>query len=166
MRTGRPKATLELTADELTQLKSFATSRTLPHSLVSRAKVVLWSAGGETNTDIANRLGWRKATVGKWRQRFIEHRLVGLYDELRPGRPRTIEDERIAALLKRTLTRKPTGGTHWSVRQAAQNSGISKSSVSKLCKDIDERVNAFLKRRILHHERSSIRVQSRGDRGG
>ena len=25
-------------------------------------------------------------------------------------------------------------------------SGISKSSVSKLCKDIDERVNAFLKR--------------------
>jgi len=132
MGTGRPKATLELTADEHTQLKGLASSRSLPHSLVSRAKVVLWSAGGETNTDIANRLGWTKATVGKWRQRFIEHRLVGLYDELRPGRPRSIEDEQIAALLKRTLTRKPAGGTHWSVRQAAQNSGISKSSVHRV----------------------------------
>jgi len=30
--------------------------------------------------------------------------------------------------------------------QAIDMSGISKSSVSKLCKDIDERVNAFLKR--------------------
>src|SRR5207245_4509108 len=48
------------------------------------------------------------ATVGKWRQRFIQHRLAGLYDELLPGRPRTIEDEQIAALLKRTLSRKPT----------------------------------------------------------
>jgi putative transposase len=31
--------------------------------------------------------------------------------------------------------------------QAMGMSGISRSSVSKLCKDIDERVNAFLKRR-------------------
>lgn len=30
--------------------------------------------------------------------------------------------------------------------QAMGMTGISKSSVSKLCKDIDERVNAFLKR--------------------
>jgi putative transposase len=57
---------------------------------------------------------------------------VGLYDELRPGRPRSIEDEQIAALLKRTLTGKPAGSTHWSVRQAAQDSGISKSSVHRL----------------------------------
>ena len=32
--------------------------------------------------------------------------------------------------------------------QAMGMTGISKSSVSKLCKDIDERVNAFLKRRL------------------
>jgi putative transposase len=58
--------------------------------------------------------------------------LAGLYDELRSGRPRSIEDEQIAALLKRTLSRKPTGGTHWSIRQAAQASGISRSSVHRL----------------------------------
>jgi putative transposase len=116
MPTGRPKVALELTAEERTQLKALSTSRTLPHSLVSRAKAVLWSAEGRSNTEIAGRLGWIKATVGKWRERFVQHRVPGLYDELRPGRPRSIDDEQIAALLKRTLSRKPRGGTHWSIR--------------------------------------------------
>nr|WP_244558856.1 helix-turn-helix domain-containing protein [Bradyrhizobium brasilense] len=34
-------------------------------------------------------------TVGKWRRRFVEHRLEGLRDEPRSGTPRTIEDTRI-----------------------------------------------------------------------
>lgn len=99
---------------------------------MARARLVLWSAQGQSNSDIAERLHWTKATVGKWRQRFLEHRLAGLYDELRPGRPRTIEEEQVAHLLTRTLSRKPAGGTHWSVRQAAQASGISKSTVHRL----------------------------------
>src|SRR6201993_2782074 len=132
MLTGRPKATLELSGEERTQLKSLAASRSLPHALVSRTKVVLWSAEGQSNSEIAGRLGWAKATVGKWRQRFIEHRVAGLYDELKPGRPRSIADEQIALLLKRTLSRTPAGGTHWSVRQAAQDSGISKSTVHRV----------------------------------
>ena len=93
---------------------------------------MLRSAEGETNTQIAESLQWTKATVGKWRKRFIDRRLAGLYDELRPGRPRTIEEERVAALLKRTLSRKPTAGTHWTVRLAAQASGISKTTVHRL----------------------------------
>ena len=118
--------------DERTQLKSLAASRSLPHALVCQARVVLWSAEGQSNTENAERLGWAKATVGKRRQRFLEQRVAGLYDELRPGRPRSIADEQIAVLLKRTLSRKPAGATHWSVRQAAHDSGISKSTVHRV----------------------------------
>ena len=132
MLTGRPKPALQLTVDERTQLKSLAASRSLPYALVCRARVVLWSAEGQSNTEIAERLGWAKVTVGKWRQRFLEQRVAGLYDELRPGRPRSIADEQIAVLLKRTLSRKPAGATHWSVRQAAHDSGISKSTVHRV----------------------------------
>jgi putative transposase len=132
MITGRPKPALALTPDEQTQLRSLAASRTLPHGLVARARLVLWSAEGRSNSQIARRLRWTNATVGKWRQRFVEHRLAGLYDELRPGRPRSIDDEQVAALLKRTLSRKPRGATHWTVRQAATASGISKSTVHRL----------------------------------
>lgn len=132
MITGRPKPALDLAPEEQTQLRSLAASRNLPHALVARAKLVLWSAEGKSNIQIARRLRWRNATVGKWRQRFVEYRLAGLYDELRPGRPRSIEDEQIAILLRRTLSRQPAAATHWSIRQAAEASGISKSTVDRL----------------------------------
>ena len=89
MTRGRPKAELVMTDAERTQLTSFARSRSLPASLSARARIVLRSADGEANTSIAERLGLGKATVGKWRARFIERRVAGLYDDVRPGPPRT-----------------------------------------------------------------------------
>ena len=132
MSIGRPKDALALSEDERVQLSSLARSRTLPHAIVARAKVVLWSEEGASNTEIADRLQWTKATVGKWRRRFLKRRVPGLYDELRSGRPRSLEDEQVASLLKRTLSRKPKAGTHWTIREAAQASGISKSTVHRL----------------------------------
>ena len=70
--------------------------------------------------------------MGKWRQRFVERRLSGLYDELRPGRPRSVSDEKVALLLRRTLRNKPPAGSHWSVRQAADSNGLSKSTVHRV----------------------------------
>lgn len=84
------------------------------------------------NSSIAERLGLTKATVGKWRTRFIERRVAGFYDNMRPGPPRTIDDERVASLIKTTLHTKPANGsTHWSVRSVAAETGISKSSVQR-----------------------------------
>ena len=85
MRTGRPKAELVLSDEERTQLQSFARSRSLPAALSSRARIVLSSADGAPNNSIAERLKLTKATVGKWRTRFIEQRIAGLYDDVRPG---------------------------------------------------------------------------------
>ena len=132
MRTGRPKADLVLSDDERAQLQSFARSRSLPAALSSRARIVLSSAEGEPNNSIAERFRLAQATVGKWRTRFIERRIVGLYDDVRPGAPRTIDDERIAQLINTTLHTKPAdGSTHWSVRTVAGQTGISKSSVQR-----------------------------------
>ena len=103
MRTGRPKAELLLTDEEQSQLQAFARSRSLPAALSNRARIVLSSAEGEPNNSIAERLMLTKATVGKWRTRFIERRIPGLYDDVRSGKPRTIDDERVAPLIKTTL---------------------------------------------------------------
>jgi len=128
----RPKAELVLSADERAQLSTFARSRALPAALSQRARIVLACAGGDANSVVARRFELTNATVGKWRSRFVKHRIAGLYDEIRPGRPRTIDDERVASLIRRTLQKKPKdGSTHWSVRQAAKESGISKSSVHR-----------------------------------
>ena len=132
MPVGRPLPALELTAEERQQLVGFAASRSLPHALVARARLVLWAAEGIANQEIAARLSWSKATVGKWRQRYVEHRLVGIHDELRPGRPRSVSDEQVAILLRRTLKQNPPAGTHWTVRLAAEANGLSKSSVHRV----------------------------------
>ena len=112
MRTGRPKAALVISADERAQLASMARSRSLPAALTLRARIVLACAREPSNQVVAGELGIGPHTVGKWRNRFIAERLAGLYDELRSGRPRTIEDEAVAELVAKTLATKPTAGTH------------------------------------------------------
>jgi putative transposase len=77
-------------------------------------------------------LGLTNATVGKWRRRFVEQGVAGLHDELRPGRPRPISDEQVARLVRKTLETKPKDGTHWSIRQMADQTRISKSTVHRI----------------------------------
>lgn len=132
MPMGRPKAELELQTAEQAQLQSMVRSRSIPAALRARAQIVLASAAGEPNSSIARRLSYTNATVGKWRRRFIERRISGLYDELRPGKPRTVDDERVARLINTTLYRQPTdGSTHWSIRTLAAETGISGTSVHR-----------------------------------
>ena len=120
-----------MSAEEHAQLTVLAASRSLPHAMVARAQLVLWAAQGENSTVIAERLGWSMPTVGKWRQRFVEQRIAGLHDELRPGRPRTYGDEQVAQLINRVLRSKPDNATHWSVRSVAESTGVSKSTVAR-----------------------------------
>ena len=132
MTMGRPKTELVLTEDEQAQLQSFARSRSLPSAISDRARIVLSCADGEPNNSIAQRLKLTNTTVGKWRKRFIERRIAGLYDDVRPGKPRTIDDESVAQLIRTTLHTKPAdGATHWSVRSVAAETRISKSSVQR-----------------------------------
>jgi putative transposase len=121
-----------LEPDQQSQLESLAASRSLPHALVMRARVILMAAEGIQNIDIASEVGMTRETVGKWRKRYSEYGIQGLHDELRPGRPRTISDERIAELLNKTLETKPKNGTHWSCRNIAKETGVSKATVQRI----------------------------------
>jgi putative transposase len=132
MAMGRPKAVLVLDAEQREQLESLATSRSLPAGLVRRAKIILLSASGKSNLEIAGQLKTSKVTVSLWRCRFLRHGMSGLYDELRSGRPRPISDERVAQLVRKTLKTKPKNSTQWSLRQIAGETGISKSTVHRI----------------------------------
>jgi putative transposase len=69
---------------------------------------------------VAQRFDCNHTTVGKWRRRFLKDRIAGPYDELRPGKPRSIDDERVAMLIQRALQKKPKDGSpHWNVCAAA-----------------------------------------------
>jgi putative transposase len=132
MAVGRPLAPLALSKSEREELLSITRSRSMPQSLATRARIVLLAADGESNTDIAERLDLSKPTVGIWRKRYLSQRLPGLYDEPRPGGPRSIRDEQIAALLRKTLRTKPKEGTHWTCRSIAAETKLSKSTVQRV----------------------------------
>jgi len=123
---------VSLEPEQQAQLEGLAVSRSLPHALVMRAKVILMAAEGLQNIDIAGTVGMSRETVGKWRKRFWNYGLQGLHDELRSGRPRSVSDERVAELLNKTLKTKPKNGTHWSCRTLAEGTSISKATVQRI----------------------------------
>ena len=132
MRTGRPKASLVLTDEERQQLDSLAhRSRTAAH-LARRARIILACAEGRDNARVATRLRLSPTTVCKWRARFLADRLDGLYDEPRPGAPRTITDTQIEQVIIRTLETTPRGATHWSTRGMAKTTGFSAMTISRV----------------------------------
>jgi transposase len=101
-------------------------------SLAFRARLVLACAEGAANIAVARRYRTTNATVGKWRQRFIEHRLEGIYDEPRVGAPRTISDEDVEAVIVKTLETTPPAETHWSTRSMAAHAGMSHTTVGRI----------------------------------
>jgi transposase len=64
--------------------------------------------------------------------RFVVDRLDGLLDEPRPGRPRTVSDEQVAAVITATLESTPRDARHWSTRSMATEMGLTQSAVSRI----------------------------------
>lgn len=126
---------LVLTAEEVTTLKQWARRPKTAQALALRSRIVLRCAQGEgtsSNTVVAEELGVQRATVAKWRSRFLTDGLDGLLDEPRPGRPRTISDDQVEAVIVKTLESAPGNATHWSTRSMAAESGLTQSAVSRI----------------------------------
>ena len=122
-----------LSDEERGQLERWARRRRTAAGLAQRSRIVLACAQGESNTEIARRLGLSRPTVTKWRARFASGRLEGLLEEPRPGRPRTVSDALVEDVIVRTLeSAPPDRGTHWSTRQMAAKTGLSQSTVSRI----------------------------------
>ncbi len=129
---GRPVVSIELMTEEREVLEALTRRRKTSQSHALRARIVLRCAEGAANKDVAAELGVSQAMVGKWRRRFAETGLDGLYDEPRPGGPRTIGDDQVEAVIVRTLESLPDNATHWSSREMAKVSGVSTSSVQRI----------------------------------
>jgi len=132
MRTGRPKQPLILTDEERGRLQSLAHRARSQSVLARRARVVLACAEGLANQAVAKKVRCSKGMVGKWRARFLEARLEGLYDEPRPGAPRKVTDEQVEQAVIQTLESLPRGQTHWSTRELAKATGLSRRTISRI----------------------------------
>ena len=132
MGRGRPIPPLALDGAERETLEQWTRRPKTAQALALRARIVLASADGHSNTKVAVELRVCVNTVGKWRSRFLEQRLDGLLDQPRSGRPRMIDDADVERVIALTLETTPRDATHWSTRSMAQKSGLSHTTVSRI----------------------------------
>jgi len=129
---GRPTAALILEPEEREYLERQVRRRRLARSMSERCRIILRCADGIPSKVVAAELGVHEHRVGKWRRRFLKDRVEGLLDEARPGRPRSIDDDQVAAVIERTLRSIPADATHWSIRSMAGATGFSHTTIRRM----------------------------------
>jgi len=102
--------------------------------LALRSRIILACAEGHKNTQVAKQERTTNATVGKWRQRYVDKGIDGLMDDPRPGAPRTISDLQIEEIVNKTLESQPAGKKPWSTRAMSKKMGVSHESVHRILK--------------------------------
>jgi transposase len=132
MPRGQKLPELSLTEEEVATLEGWTRRPTTAQGVALRARIVLECAKGRLNVEVADRLGVSRVTVGRWRSRFVKDGLDGLVDRPRSGRPRTVDDAQVEAVISRTLETKPRNATHWSTRDLAEDMGLSQSTISRI----------------------------------
>lgn len=131
----RPPRTIRLRRGDRVTLEQWIRSRTTPHRLVERARIVLASAAGKPTTQISEELQISRPTVQRWLDRYEAEGLDGIEgDRPRPGRPRRITAEIETDVVRRTLETKPPEGTHWSSRLMARETGLHFTQVARIWK--------------------------------
>ena len=131
-RIGRPAARVNLGDEQREELTRLARRSREQRGPAFRARIILMLGRGEGGSWVARRLRTSNQTVCAVRKRYLKGGINALFDEPRPGAPRKISDDKIEAVIARTLEKRPVGATHWSTRQMAQKLGMSQSAVSRI----------------------------------
>ena len=125
----RVAAEIVLTKEQREGLTKLVSSKLTSVRLAQRARIVLLSAEGMQNTDIAEKLNVGRVQVSRWRNRYAELGLAGIERDLPRGAPEKKVD--VKKLVELTTQSKPDAATHWSTRKMGAALGISASSVSR-----------------------------------
>jgi len=110
---SRPATPITLTSDERHTLDKWVRSSTTEQRLVLRSRMILLAAEGLETQTIAQQLSVRPGTVSRWRLRFRAHRLEGLNDAVRTGKPARYGKEAELRILKQLDEKPPSGHATW-----------------------------------------------------
>jgi transposase len=87
---AREAPRIRMSDDEVVELRRLIDAHSTPQAIALRARIIFRCIQGDkpTNERVAAELDCDTDTVSKWRRRVHRHRLEGLQDLPRSGRPR------------------------------------------------------------------------------
>src|SRR2546427_9188655 len=124
---------LDLSAAEREELERRLRLRTGRAEDARRARMILALDRGDSFTEVAGALACNRNYISRWKERFIEERLAGLYSR-NLGRAVNAKTPKLEAkILAWTLKRKPRdGSTHWSTRRLAKELSVNHMMVARV----------------------------------
>ena len=118
-----------LTHEHRRHLEALLEQGTLEQRVAARCKVLLLSAQGWSDVDIAEKLDLHRNGVAKIRQRYLDHSLDCLEDASRSGKPPIHLPATKQKIVAAVCGKPPKGLSRWSARTLAAKLGLSKSFV-------------------------------------
>lgn len=131
------RKSLDLTAEELSELQFIARSGKAEKRLVQRSQIILCWNEGKSFEQTRQELGVSEVIINKWRQRFIKSRFEGLKDAPRSGKPAVFSAAKKAGVIELATKKPGKGYTNWSQRRIAKQLGMSQSKVQQILKQAD-----------------------------
>jgi len=126
--------TITLTDTEFDFLTQTARSRTVRAEDARRARLILLLAEGDSWDEVCDKLDCARGFIARWRKRFLDERLAGMYSRHRGQTPKRLTPQLEARILKATQKDPTDGSTHWSTRRLAETLGISHMMVARVWK--------------------------------
>jgi transposase len=134
---------MDLTEEQLGELRAAVRQNVYDRSVPARAKIVLWYHEGCRKTEIAKMSGASRPTIDLWLNRYAEYGLDGLATRPSPGGKKTIPDRIRARVLALTRQTPPAelGISHWTAGEMAkyikrtEGVPVSQPWVSRLWRD-------------------------------
>src|SRR5687768_5418468 len=104
---------IEMSEAERNTLETWVRRSSTEQRMEQRARMDLDAAAGNSTKEVAALVHVRPATVSKWRTRFAKHRVTGLADAARPGKPATYDEGTERRILAQLDQPPPDGYTTW-----------------------------------------------------
>lgn len=123
---------ITLMKEEQKTLNIWAAAGKTEQRYVQRAKVILYSAAGLPLSEVSRRSGLSRQNCTRWRMRFLEERMDGLYDLPRKGRPSVIPPEVKTKVTMLASTKPPDGSNQWTRQALAKAMGLGKTTVHRI----------------------------------
>lgn len=114
------KYLVELSPEQRAELESLIRGGKASVRKVKRALVLLATADGHKDEDIAARVRVHRTTVEHLRRRFVEEGLeAALNERPRPGNPRKLDGRQEAYVIALACSEPPEGRARWTLRLLA-----------------------------------------------